>query len=127
MPLIRGRNHFNNKSIFREIYIFQGTFENSSAKTYSIMFSIIGIIVTTPMLFSIIWFEKNDHHRTLINQLVSSIIWFAILWNITLQVPTVVRYLVGPFPYYLCFMDLVLRNVFTMLGLLLLDSIIIVR
>ena len=89
--------------------------------------SVVGIVVTTPMFLSIICFEKNDLNRTLINQLVSSINWFAILWNITLQIPTVVRYLTGPFPEFLCFMDLLLRNMISMMGLLLLDFIIIVR
>jgi hypothetical protein len=79
------------------------------------------------MLYSIIWFEKNNHHRTLINQLVSSIIWFGIFWNTFIQIPTVLRYMLGPFPPFLCHVDIVFRNTFTMQGLLYLDAIIIVR
>ncbi len=102
-------------------------FENSSDKLYAVAFSALGISITTPMLFSIIWFERNNHHRTLINQLVSSIIWYAIIWNATLQFPTILRYLLGPFPPVLCYIDIIFRNSFTMQGLLYLTAIIIVR
>jgi hypothetical protein len=43
-------------------------FETSAAKTAAVAFSIVGVFFTTPALFAIILYEKNNHHRTLINQ-----------------------------------------------------------
>jgi hypothetical protein len=102
-------------------------FQNSNHKLCAVLFSGIGICFTTPLLFGIIHFEKNNHHRTLINQLVSSIIWHGILWNGVLQLPIILRYMLGPFPTWICFIDIVIRNMFITQGMLFLDAIIIVR
>ena len=97
---------------FSDDFEFKLMFENSSDKLYAIAFSALGISITTPMFFSIIWYERNNHHRTLINQLVSSIIWYAIIWNATLQFPTILRYLLGPFPPGVNFINII-RVAFT--------------
>lgn len=102
-------------------------YQNSNHKMLAVFFSGFGICLTTPLLFSIIGFEKSNHHRTLINQLVSSIIWHGILWNGTVQLPIMLRYMLGPFPAWICFVDIVIRNVLVMQGLLYLDAIITVR
>ena len=102
-------------------------YQNSNSKLFAVLFSGIGICFTTPLLFSIISFEKSNHHRTLINQLVSAIIWYGILWNMTVQLSTMLRYMMGPFPPWICFIDIVIRNVFVMQGLMYLDAIIIAR
>ena len=102
-------------------------FENHPMKNIAVATSVFGILFTTPLLFSIIWYEKSNHNRTLINQLVSSMIWYGILWMITLQIPNVIRYLTGPFPAFLCHLDIILRNSFIMQGLFYLDSMIMVR
>ena len=80
-------------------------YQNSNQKLYAVLFSGIVICFTTPLLFGIIYFERNNHHRTLINQLISSIIWYGILWNGIVQVPRMLRYMLGPFPTWICCID----------------------
>ena len=109
------------------MFQFEKMYQNSNQKLYAVLFSGIGICFTTPLLFGIIYFERNNHHRTLINQLISSIIWYGILWNGIVQVPIMLRYMLGPFPTWICFIDVVIRNAFIMQGLLFVDAIIIVR
>jgi hypothetical protein len=69
-------------------------------------------IIFTPILYSIIWFEKDNHIRTLINLVITSLVWCGILWNIIIQPWTLVRYLIGPIHSQLiCNIDFLLRNV----------------
>jgi hypothetical protein len=91
-------------------------------------FSTLCVIVMTPILYSIIWFERDNHNRTLINQLFTSVVWCAIIWNAIIQPWTLLRYLVGPVnsPVF-CNLDFLLRNVISMKVGLLQNSIIIAR
>ena len=52
------------------------------------------------------------HNRTLINSLVTSMLWIPLVWNITVQPWTLIRYFVGPMNSHLaCIVDYLLRNV----------------
>lgn len=102
-------------------------FEDQPIKYFAIATSVLGILMTSPLLFLIISFERSNHNRTLINQLLSSMIWHGIGWNLVIQVPIIIRYLVGPFPRAICHLDIIMRNLFTMQGLFFLDSMILVR
>ena len=53
--------------------------------------------------------------RTLINQLVSSILWYCILWTVIQQIPTIIRFSTNvPFPHFICSADLIIRNALSM-------------
>jgi hypothetical protein len=71
-------------------------FSNNHFKIIALTYSTILTIVITPLMYSIISLERDNHHRTLINQLVSSVVWVAIFWNITAQPFTIYRYIFGP-------------------------------
>ncbi len=43
------------------------------------------------------------------------------------QIPAIIRYIVGPFPEMICHVDTILRNFYTMQGLLFLDAMTLVR
>ena len=52
---------------------FAELFADRPSKILAIAYSTILSLVLTPMLFSMIWFERDNHNRTLINQLMGSI------------------------------------------------------
>ena len=79
-------------------------------------------------MLSIIDFERVHHNRTLINQLVSGLMWAGVVWNLVMQPLTFIRYLVGFIDsQIICGLDAILRNSISMFGILLFDWIIIVR
>jgi hypothetical protein len=93
---------------------FESLFRDRPIKTISVLASIVGGGISIPFVYGIIWFEENNHLRTLINQLVSSICWLVIVWNFVVQLPAVILYLHGPLGVLLCSLDLVVRNALTM-------------
>jgi hypothetical protein len=101
---------------------------NSNSKTVAIVFSIVSVLILTPLLLSIIRYERNKHHRTLINQLMASTIWTATVWNLTIQPLAIYRTALGPMKYeIICRVNSVLRNSLPMHGLLLLDATMVVK
>ena len=48
--------------------VFDVLFVERPLKTVSILVSVVGSIVTIPLVYGIIWFERGNHFRTLINQ-----------------------------------------------------------
>lgn len=66
-------------------------------------------------------------YRTLINQLVSSLLVRSIIFSFTVEVLDIAFYIIGPFPLLLCYLELFLRSSLTMQGILYLDSIFIIR
>jgi len=92
------------------------------------IFSLGSTVIITLVLYFVINFERDNHRRTLINRLVSSSFWVGIFWNIIMQPLTFVRYIIGPLNWPLiCGLETVLRNGICLHGLLLLDSIILVK
>ena len=71
-------------------------FSNRPSKIVTVAYSSILGLVFTPFLYSIILFERDNHHRTLINQLVASLMWTGIFWNLTVQPLAVYRFIFGP-------------------------------
>ena len=115
-------------SIFSCSILFPNAMANSPSKLGAMAFSLCVSILITPILYFVIDCEHDYHNRTLINQLVSSLYWVGILWNLIMQPLTLLQYMIGPLHFpLLCGLDTVLRNALCMHGLLLLDSIIIVR
>ncbi len=49
-----------------------------------------------PFILGIIWFEQDNHNRTLINQLVSSLMWSFLCWMLFIQPPTIIYIAFGP-------------------------------
>ena len=96
-------------------------------KYYAIATSAVGIMITTPFLFLITQYERANHNRTLINQLASSLIWYGIGWKLTIQIPAIIRYLVGPFPDIICNIETILRNFYSLQSLFYLDAMMLVK
>ena len=100
--------------LFRDFVAFKNMFEFQAPLCFGILFATLGSLFCLTLLLRLIHFERNHHFRTLIDQLITSMYWYGILWIFTLQVPTTIRYIVGPFPTFVCAVDVIYRNVFTM-------------
>ena len=48
-------------------------FANQTSKVVALSYSIITTLILTPLMYSIILFERDDHRRTLINQVSISL------------------------------------------------------
>ena len=72
--------------------------KSSSFIVVSIVSSIISIIIATPLHLGVIFFEKygSDKKRTLVNKLLSSICWYVIIWNFSIQAISIYRFSGGP-------------------------------
>lgn len=108
---------------------FQDLYRIDFFKGLSVLYCSLIILILTPLLGGIIWFEKfgSDRKRTLINMIVSSICWTAIQCGVTVQLLDIVRHLVGPLPHPICMAQAIFRSSITSDFLLYYDAIIIVR
>ena len=103
-------------------------FISSSSKTVAVIFSVASVIILTPSYLGIISFERNRHHRTLVNQMMASIVWTAALWNWLVQPLAIYRAAVGPIqPEIICRVNSVLRNSLPLHALLLLDAMMLIK
>jgi hypothetical protein len=50
---------------------FPGMMSENASKICATAFSGVSVVAITPLVYAIIWFERDNHHRTLINQLVT--------------------------------------------------------
>ena len=97
---------------------------------------IIGVIITSvsiciliPVLYSIIWYEKfgSDKKRTVLNKLAGSVCWCTILVHVLVQIPELIRFCFGPFPTFICYLQLVFKNTLATQLMLIFDTISILK
>ena len=98
-----------------------------AGKVFAILFSILGGLIVNPILYLIIKYEKEKHYRTLINQLLSVLIYNVIVLSVVIQCIQLSHYTVGSLHWLICSMDVLLKPITTMLDFLLLDAICLVR
>ena len=91
---------------------FSGLLENNAWKNISLLISCFGVIAFPLVLYSIIWFEKygNDTNRTLLNMFASLYCWALLEFIILVQISETARFLFGPLPGLVCYIQLFLRN-----------------
>ena len=66
--------------------------------------SVINMVAVTPLYVAIVWFEKygTDQRRSLLNKLVASTCWNAIVYNLTAVPMEIALTLFGPFGNAFC-------------------------
>lgn len=74
----------------------------SVSKILSLTISICLTTFVIPMLTLVIRYEQNQHHRTLMNQLVSKLIWYDLFFLLFCQIPFIILYSFGHLPENLC-------------------------
>lgn len=110
------------------MFTFHETYKFHFSNIFAMASTSLTSILMIPVLYSIIWFERDNHNRTLINVLVSSMLWIAIGWNFVVHPWTILRYIFGPFNSpSICTLDYLLRNVPLIQVNILQNTILIVR
>ena len=93
--------------------------------------SLVNVLLFSPLFYSIIWYEKSGSgsgtKRTLINQLVSSGCWVAIVFNVSVQIPEIILSLNGPFNECFCRFHLFIKYVLALYYILILLAISIIK
>ena len=102
-------------------------FEKSFARLFCLAFSIILTIATTPVMYLIIMFERDNPYKILMNQLVTSIAYLGIVANSSIELIHVVLYSWGPLHPSFCYLSLIFQGTFALQVFLLLNAVMIVR
>ena len=102
-------------------------YQHHPSKIFGIIFSFVGGLIVNPILLLIIKYERDKHYRTLINQLLSVLIYNVILLSVILQCLKIYHYTVGYMHSFFCFVDVFLKPVAVMLDFLLLDAMCFIR
>jgi hypothetical protein len=103
-------------------------YSNNPTKWFVLGISIFLSAALTPYVYGIIWFEQENHHQTLINQLLSFMMWWILSWIFIIQPPTFLLFALGPFKNpEVCLLHTFARNVVMLIVLLLQNLIIGVR
>ena len=112
----------------RDFIHYENIYGNHTSKLLCLGFHILASIVTSPILYIIIRYEKNSNYRTLINQLVSSIMWNALAYNLIMPALTLLFNIISPSNSpVVCRMYFLVNNVICFHMILLLDSIIVIK
>jgi hypothetical protein len=106
---------------------FEALDASHTSKYLGLTLTLITIVITTPMMYNIVYFVTNCHFRTLVNRLIGFEFTITIIWNFTVNFTSVIRYLSGPFPIILCQLEYLNKNVMTMTLILLINIILIIR
>jgi len=86
--------------------------DNNPFRICCLSVNVVSMVVGVPLLFGIVWFERfgSDKKRTILNMLISEVIWTFIVALALVQIPDLVRFTLGPLPRTVCFLLLLLRN-----------------
>jgi hypothetical protein len=83
--------------------------------------------INIPLCYGIIWYEQNNHYRTLINKLVASIIFYVVLWLLLTDVSAIVFVAAGPMGSVYCKLDIIAVNVIAMQAMSCLNGIMVAK
>jgi len=92
--------------------IFDGVYEMRTSKVLGIIISMINIVIISPAMYYIIWYEKYEINgvRSLINQLASSGCWVTFIFNILIQTTKVMMSFRAINNESFCFVHSMLKN-----------------
>jgi hypothetical protein len=91
-------------------------------------FNAVCCIFTTPIFYWLIILEKNSQYRTLVNQIMSSLLWNVLIYNITMTPFTILIYITSPTSSPVaCQLYFFMYTFTTLYGTLLIDALLIVK
>jgi len=93
--------------------IFEGVYEIRVSKVIGIFISVINITFLSPAIYFMIWYERFQSNRSLVNQLVSSSCWTAFIFNFLVQTGEIILALKGSIYSPLCYIHTLLKIVLT--------------
>ena len=96
-----------------EFYQLENIFDNHVSKIFALSMASAFSAAMVPLMIGIIWYEKDNHSRTLINQLLSSLMYWMLIWIIAIQPPTFWILAFGPLSSAtFCALHSFIRNAF---------------
>ena len=109
--------------------IYDNVFKPRPALITSLIFSLVGVATNVALFYGIIWYERfgSDNKRTLMNKLFSSQCWCTIHYLCMCQMADIVRFIVGPYPEFICFMLTIVKNAIKAQILLFIDATLLVQ
>ena len=110
-----------------QVISFVPIYEAHFSHAFSLIVSIPSTIITLPLIYGIIWFEKNNHQRTLINQLVTSICCYHIGWVCFIYINIGIHLTLGTTGPFLCALEIIFQNVVGMQTIFLLEAIVVTK
>jgi hypothetical protein len=110
-----------------EEIIIYGPYENHPSKFVALAFSSLLSLIVSPLVFFVVKYERDKSNRTLINQLLSSLILFTNIPTLIWQIFVYIRFAFGIAPELFCYLDLILKPGIAMLYILFLDAMWIVK
>jgi hypothetical protein len=92
--------------------IFDGVYEMRTSKVIGIIISMINILIISPAMYYIIWYEKYEINgvRSLINQFASSGCWVTFVFNILILTTEVMMAFRTTNHESFCFVHLMIKN-----------------
>ena len=78
------------------LFYFENIYGIHISKLLCLGFHILASIITSPILYLIIVYEKNCNYRTLINQMVSSLMCNALAYNLIMTPLTLLFTIISP-------------------------------
>jgi hypothetical protein len=112
----------------RNFFHFDNIYGNHTSKLLCLSFHVLASIITSPILYIIIVFEKNCNYRTLMNQMVSSVMWNALAYNLIMPLLTLIFNFISPINSpVICRMYFIVNNVISYHIIILLDSLIVIK
>ena len=102
-------------------------YENNPSKIIGLIFAIAVSIVTTPLVYLVILYEKENPYKTLLSQVFCNILTIGIFYVILVEIPDYALYIYGPLPECICYVEIMLRGGITIQQLILTNAVIIVR
>ena len=107
---------------------FSEMFEaNNPYKWVSLFYSVTLTAVSTPLLYLVIMFQRENPYSTLLHHILSNILGVGILNNIFVHIPFILLYSFGHFSQPTCYLILIIQGSFTIQVLLLTNILMIVR
>ena len=102
-----------------QVDFYSGYFQLRPSLIFFASYSAVITPMAIGLLYFIIWFELNgpDSRRTFINRLVSPICWASIIFFLVPQNIDFFRYFYGPYSHNLCYFNLYIKNVLTVVNI----------
>ena len=112
----------------RDFIYYENVYGNHTSKLLCLGFHILTSIITSPILYMIIKYEQNLNYRTLTNQMVSSVMWNALAYNLVVSPLTLLFYIISPInSKIICRIYHISFSVITFRPILLLDAMVLIR
>jgi len=103
----------NSSKVIEDKTGFANLYDYDTSLKIGIFFSLLNMVTTTPLLYSITWYVKygTNHHNTLLNQLIAVTCWNGIVYNIFSEPLQILVTSFGPFDEWVCFVQMIVKNI----------------